>query len=92
MKILKINMSDIAFNAFNIGDIVDVLPYDKVSDHHGISKKTWEDFCDHNPHEVVGFSGCGSVNLKYFSYLGWLPSALVLHGENATLPDITGLI
>lgn len=85
-------MSDIAFNTFNIGDIVDVLPYDLVEEHHGISISTWNDFYKHNPHEIVGFSGCGSANLKYFSYLGWLPSALVLYGENATLPDITGLI
>lgn len=79
-------------STFVVGDIVDVLPYDKVSDHHGISKKTWKDFCDHNPHEIIGFSSARGARLRYFPYLGWLSSALALHGENVTLPDITCFI
>lgn len=79
-------------STFVVGDIVDVLPYDKVSDHHGISKTTWEDFCDHNPHEIIGFSSARGASLRYFPYLGWLSSALVLHDNNAYFPDIMNMI
>lgn len=85
-------MNNRAFNIFNIGDIVDVLPYDLVEEHHGINISIWNDFYKHNPHEIIGFSGCGSANLKYYPCFWWLPSALILHGDNVTLPDITGLI
>lgn len=79
-------------NMFKQGDIVDIKPYKDIDDHKGIPKYIFDSFYKHNPHEIIRVSYSGYICLKYFPYIGWHASALVLHGENATLPDITGLI
>ena len=91
MKILKINMGNITFNTFNIGDIVDVLPYDLVEEHHGISISAWNDFYKHNPHEIIGFSFRGSALLNFDNSWAWLASALELYYEK-NMPDIMEMV
>lgn len=70
------------------GDLVDLMPYDEVRDHLGISRGGWERACSSNPHRLAhkSWSAWYIDDREYV----WPEAALTLHEE--TCVDLDDLI
>lgn len=81
----------LAKDVFEVGDMVNVKPYEDVADHYSIPKHVWDDFYENNPHEIIGFSFRGSALLNFDDSWAWLASALELSYEK-NMPDIMDMV
>lgn len=81
----------LAKDVFEVGDMVNVKPYEDVEDHYSISKTVWDDFYENNPHQIMEFSFRGSALLNFDNSWAWLASALELSYEK-NMPDIMDMI
>ena len=81
----------LAKDVFEVGDMVNVKPYEDVEDHYNIAKSAWNDFYENNPHEIVGFSSLGSAILNFDNSWVWLASALELYYEK-NMPDVMDMV
>lgn len=81
----------LAQDVFEVGDMVNVKPYEDVEDHYGISKDVWDDFYENNPHQIMEFSFRGSALLNFDVSWAWLASALEPFDEK-NIPDVMDMV
>lgn len=73
-----------------VGDYVNVLPYNRFQDHIGISKKSWDDIVAKNPHRIRYISGI-DVSLED-SYFTWDITMVEPHYDDIIIPDIISMV
>lgn len=73
-----------------VGDYVNVLPYNKFDDHIGISKTSWNYMVETNPHRIRYISGI-DVSLED-SCFTWDITMVEPHHDDIIIPDILSMV
>ena len=78
---------------FHAGDLVDIVPYDAVERHYGISKRCWENQRSRNPQTIKTVISYDDFLLENdcckFTWPSW---ALVLHESPVSFPKVEDLL
>lgn len=73
-----------------VGDYVNVLPYNRFQDHIGISKKSWDDIVAKNPHRISYISE-RDVSLED-SCFTWDVTMVEPYQADIIIPDIISMV